>query len=380
MSAFRRRWLPTVAPGIALAAALCVGSGSVAAQAPYRLSEVVGGLSYPWCVAFLPDGGYLVTERPGTLKRVDAGAARGIAGVPQVYAKSQGGLFDVLLDPDFASNLRVYLSYAHGTPDANALRIARATLGPEALTDVEVIFEAAPSKDTPVHYGGRLAFLPDGTLIATTGDGFDYREAAQRLDNLLGKTVRLNQDGSIPANNPFVGRAGARAEIWTWGHRNAQGLVVDAATGTVYQHEHGPRGGDELNVLKAGDNYGWPVITWGIDYSGARISPFTERAGMRQPLTQWTPSIAPAGLTQYRGDAFPAWQGDLFVAALVERSVRRVRLRDGAVLEQELLFTELDERLRDVRTGPDGCLYLLTDSADGRLLKACGTTPAQSAP
>ncbi|MEL7450406.1 MAG: PQQ-dependent sugar dehydrogenase [Pseudomonadota bacterium] len=367
MSTLRRRWWQ------ATAAMLCLAAAPIAAdEAPaYSVRDVADGLSFPWCVAFLPDGDLLVTERTGTLKRIHANGVSAVEGVPAVYARSQGGLFDVLLHPEFASNKQLFLSYAHGPKGANALRVARATLDGDALTDLEVIFEVAPTKNTPVHYGGRMALLPDHTLLVNTGDGFDFREAAQRLDNLLGKTVRINLDGTVPTNNPFAGRSDARAEIWTYGHRNAQGLAVDPATGAVWQHEHGPRGGDELNALEAGENYGWPVITWGIDYSGARISPYTEREGMRQPLVHWTPSIAPAGMTLYDGDAFPAWRGDLFVSALVERSVRRVRVRDGSVTEQQLLFTELDERMRDVRTGPDGCLYLLTDSEEGRVVKVC---------
>ena len=312
----------------------------------------------------------LVTERGGGLRRVrpGSGVVADIAGVPAVYERSQGGLFDVMLDRDFERSGTLFLSYAHGTPDANVLRVARARLVDDALTDVTVLFDTAPTKDTPVHYGGRMVQLPDDSLLVTTGDGFDYREQAQRLDNTFGKTVRIRDDGTVPDDNPFVDRDGARPEIWTYGHRNPQGLVVDGRTGLVYLHEHGPRGGDELNVLEPGLNYGWPVTTFGLDYSGAKISPFTERPGMRQPLVHWTPSIAPAGMAWYGGAVFPEWQGDLFVAALVEKSVRRIELRDGRVTSQEVLFEDLGERIRDVRAGPDGRLYLLTDSEQGRVL------------
>lgn len=373
MSALRRRWLV----GVAVAAGMLAGPLLAKPQVRYDMREVAAGLSFPWCVAFLPGGDWLVTERSGALKRISGNTISSIGGVPQVYARSQGGLFDILLHPQFAQNRRVFLSYAHGPPEANTLRVARAELRGNELVDLKVIFEVQPVKDTPAHYGGRMAFLPDGSLLINTGDGFEYREAAQRLDNLMGKTVRLHEDGSVPVDNPFVKRAGARPEIWTFGHRNAQGLAVDAASGTVYQHEHGPRGGDELNLLEAGNNYGWPVITWGVDYSGARISPYTTRDGMEQPLAYWIPSIAPAGMAIYDGNEFPEWRGDLFVAALVERAVRRVRLRQGKVVEQEVLFAELQQRMRDVRVGPDGCLYLLTDSDSGSLMQVCAAKRAK---
>lgn len=335
-----------------------------------NVETVAEGLRFPWCIAFLPNGDMLVTERGGTLRRIRDGELmpQPIAGMPAVYERSQGGLFDVLPHPEFAANNQLYLSYAHGPPDANALRVARARLAGDSLVDLTVLFETAPVKSTPVHYGGRMVFLPDGTLLVTTGDGFDYREQAQGLDNLLGKTVRLRDDGIVPPDNPFTGAADARGEIWTYGHRNPQGLVVDRESGRVYLHEHGPRGGDELNLVEPGLNYGWPVITYGLDYSGARISPYKEYDGMVQPLVHWTPSIAPAGMTWYNGDMFPEWRGNLFVSSLVERSVRRIELVDGTVTNQTVMFTGLDERIRDVRAGPDGRLYLLTDSEKGRVL------------
>ncbi len=360
---------PAFAADAGAEAAASANEAASAGGAPV-IETVAEGLRFPWCIAFLPDGDMLVTERGGGLRRVrpGSGVVADIAGVPAVYERSQGGLFDVMLDRDFERSGTLFLSYAHGTPDANVLRVARARLVDDALTDVTVLFDTAPTKDTPVHYGGRMVQLPDGSLLVTTGDGFDYREQAQRLDNTFGKTVRIRDDGTVPDDNPFVDRDGARPEIWTYGHRNPQGLVVDGRTGLVYLHEHGPRGGDELNVLEPGLNYGWPVTTFGLDYSGAKISPFTERPGMRQPLVHWTPSIAPAGMAWYGGAVFPEWQGDLFVAALVEKSVRRIELRDGRVTSQEVLFEDLGERIRDVRAGPDGRLYLLTDSEQGRVL------------
>ena len=339
--------------------------------AEYRIETVAEGLAWPWCIAFLPDGDRLVTLRGGELLRLDPEGTITVryAGVPEPWVRSQGGLFDVLPDPAFAANGLVYLSYAHGTPDANATRVVRARLGANRLEDVTPILTVTPTKDTPVHYGGKLAFLPDGTLLVTTGDGFDYREAAQRRTNLLGKTLRIRTDGSIPDDNPFAGDPAAEPAIWTLGHRNPQGLAV-TADGTVWLHEHGPRGGDELNRLEPGLNYGWPVATFGLDYSGQRITPYTEYAGTEPPRFQWTPSIAPSGLAWYDGDAFPAWRGDLFLGALAAGGVRRVDLEDGRVVAEETVFPELaDQRIRDVRTGPDGALWVLTDAEQGAVLR-----------
>lgn len=348
-------------------ATLALAGPALAADAPsaaYTITPVAGGLDHPWSIAFLPGGDMLVTERPGRLRIIRDGKLLPdpVPGVPDVYVKSQAGLFDVVLHPDFANNQTIYLTYASGTTGANATTVARARLEGDALLDVKVIFKAAPSKDTAVHFGGRMVFLADGTFLLTLGDGFDYREEAQNLMSDLGKIVRLNDDGSIPQDNPFASRTDARPEIWTYGHRNVQAIVRDALTGHIYAHEHGPKGGDELNLIEPGKNYGWPVITYGLDYSGARISPYTEREGMEQPLVYWVPSIAPSGMTLYTGDKFPRWQGDLFVAALAGKQVRRVDLDDGRVAGEETLFAELDARIRDVREGPDGALYLLTES------------------
>ncbi len=355
---------------IALSTAIGLQSSASFAQ-DYTIETVAEGLAFPWSLAFLPDGDILVTERDGRLRVIRNGELLPdpVAGVPETFVRGQGGLMDIRLHPDFASNQLIYLSYSHGTRDANQLRVARAKYAGDSLTDLEVIFGAEPLKDTPIHYGARLAFLPDGTLLITSGDGFTYREQAQVLDNHWGKTVRINDDGSIPSDNPFVNTDGARPEIWTYGHRNQQGLVVDGETGRVYLHEHGPMGGDELNILQPGANYGWPAATYGLDYSGARISPFRELAGTELPLEYWVPSIAPGGMTLYSGEAFPEWQGDLFVAALANMSVRRLVMEDGVIAGQDTLFTDLEERFREVRAGPDGYLYLLTDSADGRILR-----------
>ncbi|MEQ8858142.1 MAG: PQQ-dependent sugar dehydrogenase [Pseudomonadales bacterium] len=342
----------------------------------YRVDTIAEGLSEPWGLAFLPDGGLLVTERTGTLRRVrpDGSLSDPLAGVPPVYFAGQGGLLDVVLDPDFAANRLVYLSYAHGDLTANATRVARATLGEAGLDNLQVIFTVAPTKDTAQHYGGAMAFLGDGTLLLTTGDGFDYREQAQNRAAMLGKTIRIAADGSVPADNPYVDANDAAAEVWTYGHRNPQGLVVDPASGRVYQHEHGPRGGDELNLLVPGRNYGWPAITYGMDYSGAYVSPFRELPGMEQPLIYWVPSIAPSGLAIYRGSAFPQWQGDLFIGALVDRELRRVDMENGAVMGQQSLLGELGERIRNVEVGPDDFLYVITDGPEGRILRLSPAT------
>jgi glucose/arabinose dehydrogenase len=314
----------------------------------------------------------LVTERVGRLRLIKDGLLQpqAIGGVPQVHTGSQAGLFDVVLHPKFAQSGILYLTYAAGTKAANGTEVARARFDGSALRDVRVIFKAMPLKDTDNHYGGRMAFLPDGTFVLTIGEGFEYREAAQDLGSDLGKIVRLKDDGSVPADNPFIGQRGVRPEIYTWGHRNEQGLLYDAKSGRLWETEHGPRGGDELNLIVAGKNYGWPVITYGMDYSGAYVSPYTERPGLEQPVIYWTPSIAPSGLALYRGDLFPAWDGDLFVGALAFKHLRRVHLdADGEVVSQEELLNALHARIRDVRVGPDGYLYVCTDETDGRVLR-----------
>lgn len=353
-----------------LLGALFVGAPALAQD--YRIETFGEGLEHPWSLAFLPDGRLLVTERVGRLRIVEADGSldpQPVAGLPEIFVAAQAGLMEVALDPDYAANRWLYLSYAHGSLEANNTRLARARLVDDELHDFEVLFSARPLKAGAAHYGGRIAFLADQTLVLTLGDGFDWREQAQNPANHLGKIVRLNRDGSVPQDNPLVGREGAAAEIYSLGHRNVQGIVFDAEAGRLYSHEHGPRGGDELNLIEPGGNYGWPLATFGIDYTGARVSPYTELPGLTSPLLHWTPSVAPAGLTQYRGALFPEWQGDLFAATLVERSVRRIRLHDGRLAGEEILFEELGERIRDVRVGPDGALYLLTDNADGRLLR-----------
>lgn len=330
-----------------------------------RIETLAEGLVNPWSIAFLPDGSILVTERDGRLRviRDDRLVAEPVAGVPEVLAWNQGGLFDVLPHPDFANNRTLYLSYAHGTRAANATRIARATFDGAALSDLTVIYDAVPEKDTGHHYGARLAWGGDGKLYATIGEGSRYKEKAQDMTTSFGSVVRLNEDGSVPADNVVFG-AGERKELWSKGHRNGQGLAYDAARGVLWEHEHGPRGGDEINIIEKGANYGWPLASYGVDYSGARVTPYTEFSGTKQPFKHWTPSIGPSGLAVYRGSMFPAdWDGDLLVGAMAERSLHRVDL-DGMNEVGEERYLE-GERVRDVRVGPEGAIYVTTEDDGG---------------
>lgn len=328
------------------------------------------GLVNPWSVAFLPDGAILVTERDGRLRVIRNGVLEEtpIAGAPTPFVRSQAGFFDVLLHPDFSENQTIFLSYAAGTAESNATRVVAATFDGRTLSNVRTIFESRDKKSTAAHYGARMALLPDRTLLITIGDGFDHREKAQDLKSGFGKTVRVRLDGTVPTNNPFAGRQGALPEIYTFGHRNAQGLAVDTETGVVFETEHGPKGGDEINILRPGANYGWPIATYGIDYSGTVISPFTERPGTEQPIKYWIPSIAPSGLAVYRGALFPEWSGDLLVGGLSQAAptlggLFRIDLEDGAVVGEERYLT--GRRVRDVRVGPDGAVYVTTEARKG---------------
>ena len=342
----------------------------------FHLETLAENLQRPFALAVLPDGDILITENPGRLRRVSGGKLldEPVAGVPPVYSWTQGGLLDLALHPGFAENGWLYFTFASGDADQNALNVGRGRYlvdesGNARLADVAVILSAPPERFKPVHYGSRLAFMDDGTLLVTVGERSIYREQAQALDRLLGKTLRMTAEGGVPADNPFVGRADANPYVWTYGHRNPQGLVVDSRSGAVFGHEHGPQGGDELNRLAAGGNYGWPIATHGIDYSGGYITPFEDYPGVVPPLTQWTPSLAPSALAQCRACLWPAWEGDLLVTMLRGRQLRRLVMERGEVVREEPLFTSLGERLRDVRLGGDGALYLLTDGAAARLLR-----------
>ena len=336
----------------------------------YEIETIIDSLDSPWSLAFLPNGDYLITELSGQLVRIDhADLTRtNIAKVPDVYFAGQGGLFDVVLDRNFANNQRLYLSLAHGDRRANATRLISAVLDNNALTDIKVLFTATPWKATPHHYGGRIAQLNDGTLLLTIGDGFDYREQAQKLDNHLGKIIRIDEHGQAPADNPWAGDNDALAEIWSLGHRNEQAILV-TPDGVVYENEHGPKGGDEINVILPGQNYGWPVITNGRDYNGASITPYREYEGMQQPFVDWTPSIAPSGMALYQGEEFPSWQGDLLVTSLAEKSIRRIQLDKGNVVANQKVFPELNFRMRDIRVNASGHIYVLSDGDNGQLIR-----------
>jgi glucose/arabinose dehydrogenase len=355
-----------LAKSFALAAIVLFTLPTNAEEQSYRLETLAEGLNFPWSVDFLPNGDLLVAELEGTLKRIskDGSSSNSVSAVPTVYRASQGGLFDVLLDKDFATNSTLYLSYEEGDSEENGTTVARATLTGNALTDVEVIFTASPRKYAPLHYGGRMAFTSDDLLLITTGDGFDFREHAQDLNSHLGKTIRINKDGSPAQGNPFP----EAPKVWTYGHRNPQGLAI-ALDGTVYLNEHGPKGGDELNVITKANNYGWPAITYGMDYNGAYVSPLTEYPGMQQPQHVWTPSIGPSGMAFYEGNKFPKWQNSLFVGALVNKEVRRLTVENQQVTAEETVFAELDARIRDIRVGPDGLLYIVTDGDPGTVIR-----------
>ncbi|HEU0225329.1 MAG TPA: PQQ-dependent sugar dehydrogenase [Steroidobacteraceae bacterium] len=351
----------------------CQESGHVppSGDTKVTVTPVATGLQHPWGLAFLPDGRMLVTERPGRLRVVsaDGSLSEPVAGVPAVHAVNQGGLLDVALDPGFASNSTIYLSYAErGEGDENGTAVARARLDGLQLRDVAVIYRQQPKFASGHHFGSRLVFAKDGTLFVTQGDRNKLREAVQDLSTHIGKVVRIDTDGGVPADNPFVGRDGARPEIWSYGHRNIQGAALHPETGELWTHEHGPKGGDEINVTRAGKNYGWPVITYGREYFGPAIGEGTAKAGMEQPLHYWVPSIAPSGMAFHDGRGHPQWRGQLFVGALAARQLVRLELKDdGTVRTEERI--EIGERVRDVRVGPDGALYLLTDEDPGRLLR-----------
>ena len=350
----------------------------VRANVAYDVSDYVTGLSKAWGLAFLPDGSLLVTERPGRLRHFkDGSLSEPIAGVPAVDARDQGGLLGLALDPKFADNGLVYLAYAEAKGDGtNHAAVARGRLvldaGAPRLEGVQVIWRQTPSLASTKHFGGRLVFARDGTLFITGGERSitEGRMQAQRMDGTLGKVVRINADGSVPKDNPFVGKAGAKPEIFSIGHRNILAAALHPRTGELWEVEHGPRGGDELNIVRQGKDYGWPTITYGIEYSGGPIGQgLTQKAGMEQPVYYWDPVIGPSGLAFYTSDAAPAWKGSLFVTGLGPKHLARLTLDGEKVVGEERLLTEVGERLRDVVVGPDGALYVTTDNDRGRVLR-----------
>jgi glucose/arabinose dehydrogenase len=344
-----------------------------------NVETIARGLERPWGLAFLPDGKMLVTERAGRLRVVarDGKLSPPATGVPAVRANGQGGLHDVVPDRDFATNRTIYFCYAEPASGGGRTAMARARFADgEApkLDDVKVIFRQEGPLSSGNHYGCRIVQGRDGNLWLTMGDHFTSRDEAQNLANHIGKIVRVTPDGAVPRDNPFVGRSDARPEIWSYGHRNSQGAALHPQSGKLWEHEHGPRGGDEINIPLAGKNYGWPVIGYGIDYSGAKIHEATAKAGMEQPVKYWVPSIAPSGMAFYTGDAFRQWKGNLFVGALAGQLLVRLELDGEKVGKEERLLTNLGARIRDVRQGPDGAIWLATDGSDGRILRV---TPAK---
>ena len=335
----------------------------------FRIVTVLDNLDFPWSLAFLPDGDVLITERNGNMLRYGKdGELHLVSGLPDIHPTGQGGLLDVILDPDFPTNWTIYFSFVAKDNGDYGTEVARAVLDHSSLKNVQVIFRAVPKTSSGIHFGSRLLFAPDGTLIISLGEKGRMREA-QNTSNHLGSIIRINPDGSLPHDNPYINRNGYQPQLYTYGNRNVQGIALHPETGKIWFHEHGPKGGDELNILKSGANYGWPAITYGVDYSGAIISEKTALPGMEQPSAYWVPSIAPSGMTIYDGNAFPDWKGNIFIGALVQRHLRRVILQGEQIIDQEILLKDLKERIRDVRTGPDGYLYLLTDSRNGKLLR-----------
>lgn len=338
-----------------------------------RVTEIASGLSHPWSVALLPDGSFLVTERPGRMRRVSADGAVSapLGGVPEVWAQGQGGLLDVVLAPDFASSKRIYFSYSEAGENGTAgTAVATATLGDSALSEVRRIYQQQPKLEGPNHFGSRIVFDGKGHVFISQGERND-RPTSQKLDMLQGKLVRLNLDGSVPSDNPYVGRKDARPEIWSYGHRNMQSLALDPRTGKVWEAEHGPRGGDEINIPEPGKNYGWPIITHGINYSGMKIPEAvgTSAPGMEQPYHVWEKSPGLSGMAFYTGQAGSKWDNSLFLGALADSSLIRLSLDGDKITGEERLLKELSSRVRDVRVGGDGKVYVLTDEDNGKLLR-----------
>lgn len=353
---------------------------ALANNLPYQTKIITDKLQYPWSLAFLPDGQMLVTERIGKLKRInlDGKTKTDITGIPKVLFEGQGGLLGITLDPNFKANQLIYLAFAEPDGKLSGTSVARAKLTDTALTDIKIIFQQKPKYDSDKHFGSRLIFDNKGYLFITTGERFSEMKQAQTLDNHLGKMIRIHPDGRIPEDNPFVNQKNALPEIWSYGHRNIQGLTKHPITGEIWLHEHGPRGGDEINIPKPGKNYGWPKASYGIHYWLIPIRDDHQGQGFEEPLYHWTPSIAPSGMTFYRGNKFKDWKNDLFVGALKDRHLAKLTIKDNKVIKEEKLLTELESRIRDVVEGPDGLLYVLTDSASGKIIQLSPTSTITS--
>jgi glucose/arabinose dehydrogenase len=339
----------------------------------FKVETMAAGLQNPWAIAFLPDGRKLITERPGNLRLLEKdGKLSEVPGVPEVAAVGQGGFLDVVLAPDFEKSRRIFFTFAEPRGIVNGTAVAHARLagegGKSKLEDVTVIFRMEPGRGGGFHFGSRLAFAPDGNLFVTLGER-NAMQPAQDLNGHLGKVVRIAPDGSVPKDNPFVKREDARPEIWSYGHRNPQGAAIHPVSGKLWTNEHGARGGDEINIPEAGKNYGWPVISYGRHYSGAKIGEGTHKEGMEQPIHYWDPSIGPSGMAFYTGGAFPAWKGNLFIGAMPLRHLQRLELDGEKVVHEERLLIGLGERIRDVRQAPDGTIWVLTDGRSGRALR-----------
>ncbi|MCB1787154.1 MAG: PQQ-dependent sugar dehydrogenase [Gammaproteobacteria bacterium] len=369
---------PLVIALLLLAAALgavrpvAAGEVETSERARFRVEPLVGGLEHPWSLAFLPDGRMLVTERPGRLRLITADGRlqpHPIGGLPAIAASGQGGLLDVVPHPDFARNRWIYFSYVEAGAGGIGTAVARGRLEGDALLATEVLFRLLPKSRTARHFGSRLVFDRAGHLFVTLGDRGD-RPRAQDLGDHAGSVIRLGDDGRIPSDNPFVSQPGTRPEIFSFGHRNIQGAALHPVTGRLWTHEHGPQGGDEINIPRAGVNHGWPIITYGVNYGiGTQIGEGTTKPGMGQPVYYWVPSIAPSGMAFYDGAAFPGWQGNLFVGSLKFRQLVRLEIDGERVVHEERLLEDAVGRIRDVRQGPDGLLYLLSDAADGQLVR-----------
>ena len=361
---------------VALASTCAFAQSQVfrASSGNLNVETVATGLVNPWALAFLPDGRMLVTERPGRLRIVTRDGTLSVPaeGLPPIFVRGQGGLLDVILDRDYARNKTIYFCFADPHEGGGRTALARARLVDGAtptLEDLKIIFRQEGPPSSGNHYGCRIVQMPDNNLFLTMGDHYGPRDQAQNLANHLGKIVRIRPDGSVPPDNPFVNRPGAKPEIWSYGHRNSQGAAINPASGKFWMHEHGPRGGDEINIPTAGSNYGWPVIGYGIDYNLMKIHESTHKDGMEQPIVQWTPVIAPSGMAFYTGELFPQWKGNVFIGGLATKILVRLELDGEKVVKEERLLGELGERIRDVRNGPDGALWLLTDNSSGRILR-----------